>query len=280
MTHAREVGSEMAPSSVMVNDVKVELIRHGTGPSLLFLHPILGVPTALPVLKQLAQRFDVIAPSLPGFGRSELPKGMTTVDDVSYFYLDLLAALELERVCIVGVSFGAWLAAEIAVKTCERITHLVLADPVGVKHGGPDEVEIVDVFSLTDDDLDELVYADSTSVEPPGAQSTHDERVIAARNRESAAWFGWAPYMHNPRLRGRLHRITVPTLLLWGEQDGIVSRRYVEGWCNRIGNAHMATIGGAGHYPHVEAPDVFVERVNAFMTSEDSTKPGRPGKAR
>ena len=50
-----------------------------------------------------------------------------------------------------------------------------------------------------------------------------DALTIVARNRESFARFGWEPYLHNPKLKHRLHRIKVPTLLVWGENDGIVT---------------------------------------------------------
>jgi len=82
----------------------------------------------LAAIGELAKSAHVIAPTHPGFGRSELPKGMRWVDDLSYFYLDLLEQLDLRDVVVVGVGFGAWIAAEIAVKSCERIGRLVLAD--------------------------------------------------------------------------------------------------------------------------------------------------------
>jgi len=77
----------------------------------------------------------VIAPSHPGFGHSELPRGMSTVDDMSYFYLDLIEELGLRDLVVVGASFGGWIAAEIASKTCERLSRLVLIGAVGAKFG-------------------------------------------------------------------------------------------------------------------------------------------------
>ena len=94
----------------------IEAIERGQGRPILFLHPGIGIDAAAPVLAELAKGGRVIAPSHPGFGTSQLPKGMTTVDDVSYFYLDLLEQLDLRDVLVVGVGLGGWIAAEIAVK--------------------------------------------------------------------------------------------------------------------------------------------------------------------
>jgi pimeloyl-ACP methyl ester carboxylesterase len=70
--------------------------------------------------------------------------------------------------------------------------------------------------------------------------------------------------MHNPRLKRWLHRIDIPTHLIWGEQDGIVSTAYGEAWKAEIPGATMETIPNAGHYPHWEQPHAFAQSVNAF----------------
>src|SRR5271165_2945654 len=104
-------------SSVALNGISIEMISRGRGRTLLFLHPGIGIDPAAPVLDCLARGAHVIAPSHPGFGRSELPKSMTTIDDLAYFYLDFLETLDLRETIVVGVSLGAWIAAEIAVKS-------------------------------------------------------------------------------------------------------------------------------------------------------------------
>src|SRR5262249_38587179 len=122
-------------ASITVTGVRVETVERGRGRPLLFLHPEIGLdPNAL-VLDRLAERARVIAPSHPGFGGSEQPRTFTTVDDLAYFYLDLLDQLDLTDTAIVGVSLGAWIAAEIATKSTQRISHLVLANAIGIKVG-------------------------------------------------------------------------------------------------------------------------------------------------
>jgi pimeloyl-ACP methyl ester carboxylesterase len=71
--------------------------------------------------------------------------------------------------------------------------------------------------------------------------------------------------MHNPKLKHRLHRIKVPTLLIWGEQDGIVTTRYGEAYRDLIPGATMAVISQAGHLPHIEQPAMFLARLREFL---------------
>ena len=115
-----------------VNNIQLEIIDRGLGRPLLFLHPGIGIDPKAPVLDRLATRARLIAPSHPGFGNSEQPRSSTTLDDLAYFYLDLLEHFDLKHVTIVGVSLGGWIAAEMAVKSTQRISRLVLANTVGI----------------------------------------------------------------------------------------------------------------------------------------------------
>jgi len=89
-------------------------------------------------------------------------------------------------------------------------------------------------------------------------------QLIAARNREATARYGWSPYLHDPKLKGRLHRIRIPTLFLWGAADRILSEAYGRAYCAAIAGARFETIERAGHYPHIEQPDEFARRIFAF----------------
>src|SRR3954465_15870277 len=124
-----------AITSLVVNGTTIEAIDLGTGRPILFLHPGIGIDPGAPVLAAPAKGDPVIAPSHPGFGTSQLPKGMTSVDDVSYFYLDLLDQLDLNDVLVIGVGLGGWIAAEIAAKDASRFSALVMANAIGVKIG-------------------------------------------------------------------------------------------------------------------------------------------------
>ena len=103
-------------AAITVNGIKVEAIEKGRGRPLLFLHPGIGLDRNASVIERLAEHARVIAPSHPGFGNSEQPKAFTTIDDLAYFYLDLIDQLDLKDTVVVGVSLGAWIAAFAAVR--------------------------------------------------------------------------------------------------------------------------------------------------------------------
>ncbi len=257
--------------NVQVSGTDLELNEWGSGAPLLFLHP--GFPLgrfdpAEPVLKALAKSFRVLAPTHPGFGRADAPDWMTSIDDLSYFYLDLLDALALENVVLAGASFGGWIAAEMAVKSTARLSRLVLANPVGVKFGDRETRDFVDVYSIFDKEIAELGYADAKIGTPDLAAASEDMLFHIARSREATARYGWSPYWHNPKLKTRLHRIDIPTLVLWGEADRITRAGYGKSYADTIPGAKFVSVKGAGHYPHRETPDLFAEAVTAFAAEK------------
>ena len=254
-------------ASRKVNGVRVETVEKGNGRPLLFLHPEIGIDPDAPVPDRLAARARVIAPTHPGFGESEQPRSFTTVDDLAYFYLDLLDELALEDTVVVGVALGGWIAAEIAVKSTARISRLVLANAVGIKVGGRETRDIADIFAVVDADFNKLAYFDPKVAERDYKSMPEAEVRAAARNRESLGRFAWQPYMHDPKLKGRLHRIRVPALFLWGTHDRILSESYGRAYCSAIPGARFEPIEKAGHFPHIEQPQIFAERVLAFAQS-------------
>ena len=120
------------PTRLTVRDTAIDLLRDGSGPPLLFLHGAGGGGRWLTFQEQLAERFDVLAPSLPGHAGSPAAEWIEHVSDLAFHYLDLLDTLGLDRVRLVGASFGGWIAAEMATMASHRLHSLVLIDPVGI----------------------------------------------------------------------------------------------------------------------------------------------------
>ena len=262
-----------AVKSVVVNGTTLEMIKLGQGRPILFLHPDIGIESTAPVLAALARGGRLLAPSHPGFGTSQLPQGLSTVDDVSYVYLDLMDQLDLRDTLVVGVGLGAWIAAEIAVKTTARISRLVMANAVGVKVGDRETRDIADIWALTADEFNALAYFDPKVGARDYKNLPDAEALAAARNREAAARIAWSPYMHNPKLKSRLHRIGIPTLFLWGTADRVLSEKYGRAYCSMIEGARFETIERAGHYPHIEQPDEFARRALAFADAAAQAAP-------
>jgi pimeloyl-ACP methyl ester carboxylesterase len=248
-----------------VAGASLEVLERGQGRPLLFLHAGEGLAPERPWLDLLARRYRVIAPSHPGWGNSPLIDGMGVVDDLAYLYLDLAAELGLDDAVLVGACFGGWVAAEIMVRSTARFSRLVLVDPLGVKFGGRDERDITDMHALSRAEYIELAWADPANGEVDFTALAESELATIARGREAFALYGWKPYMHNPRLKRWLHRIDRPTLLLWGAEDRIVTPANGENWRRAISNARLELITGAGHFPHWEQPEAFVDKLTAFV---------------
>jgi pimeloyl-ACP methyl ester carboxylesterase len=256
--------AEPLMSTFIVSGVRIELIDRGRGRPIVFLHPHTGLDSSAPVLAMLAEGGRLVAPSHPGFGHSERPAGITTVDDLAYFYLDLMDALDLRDTLVVGVSLGAWIAAAIAVKSTSRMACLVLGNPVGIKVGDRETRDILDIFAMVEGEFLQKAFADPAAGRRDYRAMTDDEVTVVARNREAAALYAWSPYMHDPKLKGRLRRIRIPTLVLWGAADGLVGEAYGRAFAAAVPGAKFETIAGAGHVPHIEQPRAFAGRALAF----------------
>jgi pimeloyl-ACP methyl ester carboxylesterase len=258
-----------------IGGVETELMTGGSGAPLIYLHAGNGLEEAVPLLTQLAGSFRVYAPSHPGFGVSELPDWIGSVDDLAYFYLDLLDELGLEDAVLVGASFGGWIAAEIAIRNTGRLSHLVLTAPLGAKFGDRESREIRDLFSMTDKELAACLYADSRAA-PDYPTLSADLVTRLVRNRETFTLLGWSPTLFNPKLRQRLHRIDIPTLLLWGDADRVLRPSYPAGFAQAVRGARSQTIGGAGHYLHADRPAEIAAAILDFITATPHRKPGGP----
>ena len=248
-----------------VNDVKIEVQRRGKGAPLLLLPGEEALEIEAPFIEKLAQTREVIVFWPPGFGKSSRPDWITCMDDVAYVHLDVMAKLGLDKIPVVGFSLGGWIAAEMAVKNDSRFSRLVLVDPYGIKIGGPTDRDIQDIWTLHPQKVAQLKWHDQEKGKRDVSQRSDDELYIIARNIESCARLCWEPYMHNPKLARRLHRIAAPTLVVWGANDGIVTPEYGRAYAAKIPGAKFVAIGDAGHLPHVEQPEAFLRELNAFI---------------
>lgn len=255
-----------------VEGIELEVLEGGAGHPLVILHDQEYLNTSWPYLEALAAHFAVTVPSHPGFGRSPLPESFDSVDDLAYVYLNLLRHLVVgtaHPARLMGMGFGGWIAAEVAIRCTADISQLVLVDAVGIKISGPTERDIADNFLM-----DSATFLRAACHDPeagallmklPGPDVPEDELVTLFRNRESTALFAWKPFMHNPRLRKWLGRIRVPTLVLWGESDGIVSPAYGRAYAQAIPASGFKEISRAGHYPYLEQADAFLDAALPFL---------------
>jgi pimeloyl-ACP methyl ester carboxylesterase len=251
--------------TIAIAGVEIELFEEGDGAPLLFLHSAQGFVPEHPYVRLLSARRRLIAPSHPGFGKSGLSDWIDAVDDIAYVYLELLDRLNIRQLDVIGCSIGGWIAAELATKSPERVRRLALVGPVGVKTGPVDRLDIPDIFAIPQSDMERLLFHDPERMRVDPSRLTDEQLATSVRNRETLALLVWEPYMHNPKLRHRLHRVIAPTLFLRGESDGLVSADYLAAYARLLPNARIDTIAAAGHALHVEQPEAFAAKVLAFL---------------
>jgi pimeloyl-ACP methyl ester carboxylesterase len=256
-----------AVTKAKVADVELELFDSGerAGRPIFFLHGGGGFNEQQPFVAPLAEKRRFVAPSHPGFGASTLPDWLDSVDDIAHLHLELLDLLKLDRVDLVGCSIGGWIAAEMATKVPERFSRIVLVGPVGIKVGPADRLDIPDIFAMPQDDVLKLTYHDPERMKPDIGKMTDAELAGMFRARETLALLTWEPWMHNPKLKRRLHRIAAPALFIRGESDGLVSQGYLDAYARMLPNASTQTIKAAGHAPQLEQPADFTAAVLKFL---------------
>jgi pimeloyl-ACP methyl ester carboxylesterase len=257
-----------APASadrLRVRDIQLEVLRRGAGQPILALHGMQPIDPGARFLDLLGRRAEIIAPSHPGFGNSSRPDDFDTVYDLVHLYFDLLESLPQPKVTLLGFSFGGWLAAEIAATCRDRVDKMILVDPLGVKLGDRETRDIVDVFNTHPDMVRDCEWHDPARFAPDFNAWDDAALVRYARGRDALCLYGWKNYMYNPQLKRWLARIAVPTLVLWGASDRIVTPAYGRGYAGLIPGARFAIIDAAGHHPEIEQPEAFTDHIAGFM---------------
>jgi len=261
------------PETRVIAGVTVEILIKGQGQNLLFLHAGHGFQADDPLLAALSKQYRVIAASHPGFGATSRPNSITSMEDLVFFYLDLMESLDLTDIIVAGVSFGGWIAAELATRGTGRISKLVLIDAVGVKFSDRETRDITDIFATALEEIPELFFHDN---EKAMAVLGHfdfknmslETTTRFARNREALLLFGWSPTLYNPKLLGRLHRVHVPVLVLWGADDRIVSVEYGRKYAAAFADAKFSVVKDAGHYGYLEQPAAYATEVLEFLAAK------------
>ncbi len=249
----------------------VEIRRGGTDATVpvVYLHSGQGEGAAMAFLEELADSGRVVAPVFPGFGASEGLEAIDDIEDASFHVLDVLDRLGFSRVDLVGLSLGGWMAAELATRWPDRVRRVVLVNAVGLYvEGAP----IKEIFGRPLDELAGDLYADPdhpvaqmmralAQAEGSMDQIPFDLLRPVIQAQAATAKLGWNPYLHNPKLRDRLTRVTAPALVVHGEHDGIVPRAHAEAYVAGIPDARLVDLEGAAHMAALERPSALVDLV-------------------
>jgi pimeloyl-ACP methyl ester carboxylesterase len=262
-----------------INGRKVWLLEAGKGAPLLYLHGFADVHSVkeswMPFHEKLAQQASVIAPAHPGCAQTDENKDIDIIDDVVFHYLEVLDELQLTQFDLVGSCVGGWIAAEIAARHPEKIRKLVLIGAAGLFVEG---ALIGDVFMMAQPEygssyasLREMLFSganqlDALEMFPDGKGELEDEVRRYQMLRFSSRIGFKPPYFYNRPLRNRLHRISCPALVVWGEKDNMVPRSHGEAYAKLIpGAKELKVISDAGHSLYVEKPDETAKLVLDFL---------------
>ena len=264
MTAARQ-------QTVTVWQGRVPLRVHvkGAGPAVIFFHGPWGL-TWGPFLDALARGFTVYAPEHPGTTPGE-PDAVQQVDslwDLVLCYDELLEHLRLSEVMLVGHSFGAMMACEVAALRSARVRRLVLIDPIGFWR---DDAPVVNWMLLGPQEIPAYVFREPAGAAAKALFSIPEDPEDAALARTRLTWamgstgkFIWP--IPDKGLKKRIHRIEAPTLLLWGEDDRLVPRVYADEFARRLRQTRLEVVKEAGHAPHLEQPEATARLVQAFLS--------------
>jgi pimeloyl-ACP methyl ester carboxylesterase len=251
------------PTDLKIRDVTVKLHRVGRGPTVLFLHGAGGVPQWLPFFDMLAERHDLLVPEHPGFGGSDDPAWIRSMPDLAMFYLDLIEEAGLDDIHLIGNSLGGWLAAEILIRDRSRFRSLTQLAPAGIRVKG---VQGGDNFIWGPEEAVRNLYHDQAFADRVLALKPNDAQMdVMLKNRFTATKFGWQPRWFNPDLEKWLHRVKLPALVIWGDDDKIIPPAYAALWRQRLPDARLVTVNDCGHLPHVEHAETVARHVLGFL---------------
>jgi pimeloyl-ACP methyl ester carboxylesterase len=242
--------------------------KSGQGPDLVLLHRSIGGDSLSGFVKTLSSQFSVLAPSLPGYDDSARPDWARSPADLAAIVLHTVCPLAQDRPVLVGLGLGAWVAAEMAVMSPERLRALVLIAPLGVQ---PRTGEITDPFLVSTDRYIEMGFADleaHTRTFSAFGLGT-DAWLRRERNREMTTRIAWRPRMFDQTLPFRLPYISTPTLIAWGEKDLIVPQGVVDRYRDAIPGAELVVLPGSGHMLECEVPDQVRELISSFVAKHE-----------
>jgi pimeloyl-ACP methyl ester carboxylesterase len=248
-----------------INGADVVLFQGGVGDPLVFLHGA-GTVSGFMFSAAWAERFTVYLPYHPGFGESPDCAAITSIDDYVLHYLDLFDRLGLARIRLVGLSLGGWIAATLAARCSHRLEKLVLVGPAGLR---VPEHPTTDVFRLKPDEVASHLAHDPGVLAPfvpdPHSEEFLDFLVNDYHEMSSFARVAWErPY--DRQLAKWLHRITVPTLLLYGDQDRLTPAGQAETWASLVPQATVRIVKDAGHLVLNEKAEA-AQAILEFLTS-------------
>ena len=280
----------MTTKVITVGGRNVTVAEAGNGRPVLYLHGFADVHAGsvgwLPFHELLAASFRVMAPAHPACAGSDEDEGIDTIDDVIFHTLQVMDALALGKVDIVGTCFGGWIAAELAVRNPERVGRLVLIGASGLMVPGQ---PIGDLFwqiqpenGIEYKGLRNLLFSRPDHPAAlalfPDVRSDIERGLSQFKAMRFASRVGFKPpYFYHRKLRERLGRFKGEALLVWGDTDRMVPLTHAEAYRTGLGGkTKLKIVAGAGHSPQVEKPKVVAGQIRSFLSPASKKAAKKP----
>lgn len=269
----------MSTSAVDVRDwvvdvgdgrLKLHVKVAGSGPPLLYFHPLPGLHWE-PLLDRLAEQWTVYAPEHPGTspGDHRAIHQVDTFFDLLLLYEEALRRLGVERPSAIGQSFGGMVAADLAATFPDLFAKVVLLSPIGLWRDDV-PIRLVDMLTGPAEETARYLFVNPESEGAQAALALPDDPELIPKAIAQNVWnigcttkFAWPIADHG--LANRLHRVTAPTLLVWGKQDALVPVEYADEFARRIAGSRVELLEDCGHVPQVDQPEQTWAVLSEFL---------------
>lgn len=249
---------------------EVLVIEAGEGPTVTYLHGMLGNPGIHPFIEALARGRRVVAPCLPGFWGSETDEELRELHDWVMALSEIIDSAGVTGEAVVASSIGAMLALELQAIRPESFDRMVLMAPFGL---WDDSEPIDDLFAHRGSTQAAVISADPERAalfwqDDPGLDPEEQLRRGTSRyhSRRAAAQLVWS--VPDFGLSRRLHRVTCPTGLVWGTQDQIIPSSYAERFAQALPSCmETVLVDGAGHALEWDRPEEAAAAVERILDS-------------
>ena len=260
-------------------------VKMGEGPVLLLLHGLgCDHTTWLPVIHKLARHFTVIAPDLLGHGVSAKPRADYSVGGYANGMRDLLTVLNIDKVTVVGHSFGGGIAMQFAYQFPERTERMILVAPGGL---GPEVSPFLRAVTLPGFHraMGVATMPGIRHLGKAGLKALSRSRLTAARDLGELAQIYES--FKDPRARAAIRHVVravvdlrgqivtmvdrayltqaMPMLVIWGTDDVVIPAKHAENVARIAPGAVVEVLPNSGHFPHKDHPDRFVKILQTFV---------------
>lgn len=248
---------------------QIEIVEGGLGSPLVYIHGASGFMGWTQFLDQLSQSFNVIAPAHPGVSQSTGLQFLDNMWDLVLFYEELFNELGLKTFQLFGDGYGAMIAAELAAHRPDMISSLALIAPLGI---WLDDTPTLDIYSLTPTQRIQKEWFDPDDErakelfgQPAGETDKLNFELQRTQTAQSVSKFMWPIADHG--LIKRIHRVSMPTLLVWGDSDQVVPFSYAEAFQDLLSDVALEVIPNCGHLPQYERPVDCLEILTRFFSN-------------